>query len=166
MNKVNVEHEDVDCDTSNIFIFEDWMNEIFEYYLVNQMWNFNDAVNCFQYEYRNTVKNINLLTERDLRIRWTSIENDYLNKTNYNDFHSGDSIESNKISTITKKQKQKFEEEKGKISTVIDIDEERAIQNKENKEEDGIDVEEQVNTTNYNNVIVIPDPHMNFEELD
>ena len=164
LNKTNIESEEIDCDSSNIFIFEDWMNDIFEFYLVNHMWNFNDAVNCFQYEYRNKVKNVNLLSERDLRIRWANIENDYLNKTNYNELYPSESNDNCKISTITKKQKQKFEEEKGKILTVVDIEQERAILEKDKNTD--YEVEEQVNTSKYNDVKVIPDPYMNFEELD
>lgn len=66
-------------DDTNLFIFEDWMNKEFEYYLIHYMWNFSDAVDAFKFKFKETVKNINMLNERDLRIRWANMENTYLN---------------------------------------------------------------------------------------
>ena len=70
-------------DTSNMFVFEDWMNSVFEYYLFINMWDFEKAVNCFKFEYKEKINNIELLTERDLRIRLANIENNYLNNCKY-----------------------------------------------------------------------------------
>lgn len=126
-NKDEVENEQIDLneeyDKSNIFIFEDWMNPVFEFYLVNYMWNFNDAVNCFQYEYKDKVRNINLLTERDLRIRWSHIESEYLKKIEENDWNvleergvinlnEKDEFD-NKIKVITRKERERENEEVG-----------------------------------------------------
>ena len=78
----NNEVEEEISDASNIFIFENWMNVEFEFYLIRYLWSFKDAVDSFKFKFKGKVKNIENLTERDLRLRWSSIEMERLNKIN------------------------------------------------------------------------------------
>lgn len=69
-------------DEENVFVFEDWMDLEFEFYLIQYLWDFNQAVESFKSKFSNNIKNINLLTERDLRIRMSFLEMERLKLIN------------------------------------------------------------------------------------